>query len=288
MKLPTYPDGRTAVGYLKNTEWTYPLSAAVYDACGAKDINGHIRPQLDILQAANEIDKKTGKPKGPIKGLYRATIGKNDLTFPGLKNGDPVYCATISVHKDLSAPFWQDYVHFTARTLMKQGLDGIWCDNYSPWDNFNYNAIKGAFGDWSLYRFHGYMRDNFTSDQLAKVGITDEAAFDVRDYLKKKAAEFGAKDPTNLDDHAWTDARWLDDPVWGMYKAFRQTAAQHDLRDWYNIIHGEANKAGRPDFCIRGNDIPFFSLGWVRDDYSGTWWTPNLRRGGIWARAAGA
>ena len=158
-------------------------------------------------------------------------------------------------------------MRLSARALMKQGLDGIWCDNYSPWDNFNYNAVKGAFGDWSVYRFHEYLRDNFSNDQLRALGITDPATFDVRDYLKKKAAEFGAKDPSNLDDHAWTDARWLDEPIWGLYKAFRQTAAQHDLREFYNIIHDEANKAGRPDFCIRGNDIPFFSLGWVRDDY---------------------
>ncbi len=267
LKLPTYPDGKSAVGYLKNSEWPYPLNAAVYDACAAKDISGHIEPELGIVAGANEIDKTTGKPKGPIEGLFPATIGKNGLTFPGLKDGDPVYCGTINVHKDLSAPFWRDYVRLSVRALLKQGFDGVWCDNYSPWDNFGYNPVKGAFGEWSLYGFREYLRSNFSNAGLRALGISDPATFDVRDYLKKKAASFGAKDPSNLDDKVWTDGRWLDEPIWGMYKASRQTAAQRDLRAFYNAIHDEARKAGRPDFCVRGNDIPFFSLGWVRDDY---------------------
>ncbi len=267
LKLPTYPNGRSAVGYVKDSEWQYPLNAAVYDACGAKDINGHMRPSYNIFPDVNQIDPVTGKPKGPTEGLFLATVGKNGFKRAGLKNGDMIYCAMISIHKDLSAPFWRDYARITARTLMNEGLDGVWCDNYSPWDNFNYEAVQGAFGDWSVYRFRQYLSDNFSGEQLRALGITDPAGFDVRDCLKKKAAQFGSQDPSNLDDHVWGDARWLDEPVWSLYKAFRQQAAQHDLHEFYDIIHDEANKAGHPDFCIRGNDIPLFSLGWVRDDY---------------------
>ncbi len=267
LKLPTYPDGRSAVGWLTSSEWDYPLNAAVYDACAAKDINGHIHPALEVIKDANTLDPATGKPKGPTEGLFLATVGNNGFKYPGAKNGDKLYCGGMSIHKDLSAPFWQDYAHLSARELVKEGLDGVWCDNYSPWDNFNYQAVQGAFGDWSVYRFHEYLRDNFSSDRLRALGITDPAAFDVRDYLKKKAAQFGSKDPSNLDDPVWSDARWLDEPVWSLFKAFRQTAAQADLRGFYHAIHDEADAAGRPDFCIQGNDIPLFSLGWVREDY---------------------
>jgi hypothetical protein len=263
---PTYPDGRPAVGWLPGVR--YPLNAMVYDACGAKDINGDLHPACEAPDKVNDIDPKTGQHHGPIEGLYPAIIGKDDCPSPpGLKAGDTVYCGAISVHKDLSAPFWREYVRSSIRQIVKQGLDGIWCDNYSPWDNFGYPPVQKAFGDWSVARFREWLAKRVPAGQLQAMGVSDPRGFDVRQYLKAKAREFGAKDPSNRDDPAWHDQRWVDEPIWQAFRAFRQEAARQDLKAFYEAIHDEARKDGRPDFCIGGNDIPFYGLGWVRDEW---------------------
>jgi len=265
--VPRYPDGRPAVGWIPGAR--YPLNARVYDACGAKDINGSLHPAFEAPDRVNAIDPATRKRRGPTEGLYPAITGSDDApAVPGLKAGDALYCGVISVHKDLSAPFWRQYVRASIREILRQGLAGVWCDNYSPWDNFGYPPLQKAFGDWSVHRFHAYIRQKFTKEQLRRMGVSDRASFDVRRYLKAKAARFGAKDPSRKDDPAWSDTRWLDDPIWGAFKAFRQKAAQEDLKAFYNAIHDEARKAGRPDFMIGGNDVPFYGLGWVREGWS--------------------
>lgn len=266
LPAPTYPDGRPATGWLPTGQ--YPLTAEVYDACGSKDLNGRLAATYEAPEGVNDLDPATGKPRGPVEGLYVATTGMAEVPrLPGLRDGDPVYCGVISVHKDLSAPFWLEYARLSVREILKHGLDGLWCDNYSPWDNFGYDPALRAFGDWSVHRFHAYLRQDCTAAALARMGITDLATFDVRRHLKRKAAEFGATDPANLDDPAWHDARWLDEPVWNAYKAFRQHRAQQDLAAYYAVIREEASRAGRPDFCVSGNDVPFYGLGWTRDGW---------------------
>ncbi|NPV47779.1 MAG: hypothetical protein HPY69_12525 [Armatimonadetes bacterium] len=266
LPAPTYPDGRPATGWLPTGQ--YPLTAEVYDACGSKDLNGRLAAAYEVPEGVNDLDPATGLPRGPVEGLFPAVTGMVEVPrLPGLKDGDPVYCGVISVHKDLSAPFWLEYARLSVREILKQSLDGLWCDNYSPWDNFGYDPALRAFGDWSVYRFHQYLRQDCTPETRAQLGIKDLATFDVREHLKRKAAEFGAADPTNLDDAAWRDVRWLDEPVWNAFKAFRQRRAQEDLAAYYAVIHEEAVRAGRPDFCVSGNDVPFYGLGWTRDGW---------------------
>jgi len=263
--LPTYPDGRPAVGWLDGR--TYPFNAAVYDACGSKDINGEVAASYEPPDGVNEIDPATGERRGPTEGLYPAVLGRDEVPAPqGLKPGDVVYAGVISVHKDLCAPFWRDYVRYSIRRLAAAGVDGVWCDNYSAWDNFGYPPVRKAFGEWSLHRFRRFIC-TLPSGELARLGIEEPTSFDVRAYLKTKAAQLGAKNPSILDDLAWCDPRWLDDPVWCAYKAFRQLVAHEDLRAYYEAIHEEARRAGRPDFCVQGNDVPLYGLGWVRDDW---------------------
>jgi hypothetical protein len=281
LPMPTYPDGRPAAGWLSDAP--YPLNARIYDACGAKDIAGRLRPACEPTAGVNEIDPATGQPKGPTEGLCPAVAGRDDVPLlPGRKPGDTVYCGVLSVHKDLSAPFWLEYARASIREILKSGLDGVWCDNYSPWDNFGYPPVQKAFGDWSVHRFHEYLRAEISAAARRAMGIEISADFDVRRYLQTKAAAFGAKDPSSLDDPAWRDTRWLDEPMWNAFKAFRQKRAQQDLRAFYTVIHEEADRAGRPDFCIGGNDVPLYGLGWVRDawqDMINTETTPGWHMG---------
>ena len=265
LPVPHYPDGREAIGWIPGGQ--RPANARLYDACCAKDVNGKLTLAPGMLPpAANALDPATGKPKGPTEGLFRVVLDRDSLlAFPGHKAGDVVYAATISIPKDAAAPFWIDYIRVSVREILRRGIDGLWCDNYSPWDNFA--QFDRAFGNWSGYRFRGFLADRLTSDQRREMGIGDPASFQIRNYLKQKAAQFGARDPSNLRDPVWTDPRWADDPVWNAYKVFKQHVGQEALRSFYRTVKDEACKAGRPDFLVAGNDIPLYGLGWVRDEY---------------------
>jgi hypothetical protein len=265
LPVPRYPDGREATGWIPGGQ--RPLNARLYDACCAKDVNGKLTRSPGMLPpAANTLDPATGKPKGPTEGLFRVVLDRDSLlAFPGHKVGDVVYAATISIPKDAAAPFWIDYIRVSVREILRHRVDGLWCDNYSPWDNFA--QFDRAFGNWSEYRFRGFLADRLTADQRREMGIGDPASFQIRDYLKQQAAQLGASDPSNTRDPIWTDPRWGDDPVWNAYKVFKQHVGQEALQNFYGAVKDEARRAGRPDFLVAGNDIPLYGLGWVRDEY---------------------
>jgi len=266
LPIPRYPDGREAVGFLPDGQ--YPVNARLYDACCSKDINGNVDLALDSFPPkANETDPDTGKPRAPTEGLYRVVVDRNqrDRFLHDQKIGDAAYCSSISIGKDIAAPFWTEYIRACAREIVRLGVDGFWCDNYSPWDNFG--QFNRAFGDWSEHRFREFLRDAFSKDELTRMGIADAGAFDVRGYFKRKASEFGATDPSYFYDPKWSDPRWLDDSVWNAYKVLKQKVGRQGLRNFYHAIKDEARKAGRPDFLVSGNDMPVFGLGWAREDY---------------------
>ena len=265
LPIPKYPDGQPAVGWMSDDH--YPLNARIFDACGSKDINGNLHPGFEAPPGFDQMTHEGKRPKWVIDGLYPAVIGIDDApSAPGLKQGDTLYCGIISVHKDLSAPFWREYARVSVREMLKNGIDGVWCDNFSPWDNFGYPPVQKAFGDWSLHRFTQYLSGMRSTNLLHRISMKN-GQYDLRNYLKTKALEFGGKDVSKCEDPAWSDARWLEDPIWSAFKACRQKWGQHDLREFYYAIHDEANKAKRPDFCIGGNDIPLYGLGWVHNDW---------------------
>lgn len=264
---PHYPDGREAIGYLP--EGQYPLNARVYDAVCVKDINGRATIELEALPPkANRIDPATGQREGPTEGLYHATIDRNrDRYFPDRKVGDDIFLSIMLTGKDPAAPFWTDYARVMARQLIDRGVDGLWCDNCSCFNNFGMPPTRNGFGLWSEHRFREKLPKWFTPDELADLGIDDPRTFDVKAYLKQKAVEFGAKDPAYYWDPAWRDPRWQDERVWNAYKVFKQQVGQEALRAFYETIKAEARAAGRDDFLISGNDMPVYALGWARDQW---------------------
>ncbi len=263
LPAPKYPDGRLALGQLPELE--YPVNCRVFDACCSKDINGNLYySDFSIIKT----NIATGKPIVEMEGLHRVAVKSVESKL--LRNRKPeeeVFLDRIVLPKDCAAPFWIDYARTSVRAILKEGLDGVWCDNFSPWDNFGNSPIRKAFGDWSVYRFKTYLQKKFTKSELRKMGVKDATSFDIRKYLKQKAIEFGAKNPSDYKCSEWRDLRWLDEPVWNVYKVFKQKVGQEALRNLYNVIKEEAKKAGRPDFAVCGNDIPKFGLGWARDDW---------------------
>jgi hypothetical protein len=265
----TYPDGSVATGYIGPA--TDPRNSRVLDACVSKNILGKLSMELHFNQAVNKVDPKTGKPTGPLDGL----LPINDQ-----------HCSLIMFQKDSACPLWIDYASASMRHAAEAGLDGIWSDNFGPWDSMGNPAIKNGFGDWSVFGFRDYLRKNFTSRQLRKMGVRNTSRFDIRRALRDKVKAWGGDD-TNLKDAAWRDLRWLDEPLWRAYVIYKRQTGTRALSRFYKVVKQAAREAGKPDFLVAGNDIPGFSLGWPRGDLDmvsteiGTAWALDAGKRGI-------
>ncbi|MGL4942824.1 MAG: hypothetical protein ACRC46_06500 [Thermoguttaceae bacterium] len=269
----TYPDGTVATGYVDDSD---PRTSRVFDAGCSKDVLGNVTFEYNFNDAVNKIDPTTKKIAGPITGLVQVTTPNLGPPDPGftpeewkqLKSAQ--YAGVISAGKDTACPIWNEYTASALKLALSADVDGLWVDNYSPWDNFNAHPNLKSFGEWSVAKFRPFLAElessgAIESGTLAKLGITDPAMFDVREYLKEKCREFGGK-PENLSDPVWRDARWQDDPIWRAFLVYKRRLGTETFDTFYSTIKRVATEAGKPDFLISGNDIPCFSLGWIRGE----------------------
>ncbi|NCQ28064.1 MAG: hypothetical protein GW802_11635 [Armatimonadetes bacterium] len=258
----TYPDGTVAAGY--NGSAADPRNSRVYDAGCAKNVFGQVTFDADFNAGVNEVVPATGKPRGRVEGL--------------VKIGDK-YASLLSPGKDSACPVWIDCARASVKQALDAGIDGLWCDNFSAWDSFSSQPLSKAFGEWSVATFRDYLRAHFAGSQLQALGVANVERFDVRAYLRDKCRAGGGKvekvadqtlrDPFDssgsaLRDRTWRDPRWLDDPVWRAYLIHKRQIGTKALDAYYRAIKETAAQAGKRDFLISGNDIPCFSLGWVR------------------------
>jgi len=244
----TYPDGKPASGYVGN-DATDPRNSRVFDAGAAKDILGNIR-----VSTYAYVDEVAGNPQRS-GGLLQVNVdGKSHLA------------GNLSIAKDTACPMWIDQQRSSILCGVSEGqIDGIWTDNFSSWDNFGWEPVKNAFGEWSVARFRTYLADKFSRSELAGMGIANPATFDVRTYLRNKLTAFGGTN-TNLDDPKWSDPRWLDDPVWRAYRIFKRQVGTQALTDYYQVTKTAAASMGNSDFPVLGNDIPLFNMGFCRGE----------------------
>lgn len=282
----TYPDGRPAVGY--DGPETDPRNSRVYDACCAKNVLGEAwaasRGKALITEA--------------LRGGAAAVAGEAGMSAPTVVP-DPGFTPAewaertrstgallhLGTGKDAACPIWTDYARAEVRLALDTGVDGLWIDNFSPWDSFNAHPLHHAFGEWSVARFRGYLEQHFTRTALDAMGVGDPAGFDVREYLQARVRQWGGN-PRDLRDHLWGDPRWQDDAVWRAYLIHTRQCGSEALSQLYRVLKGEAAAAGKPDFPILGNDIPAFSLGWPRGDLDMVsteltwgWWLASGPRG---------
>lgn len=244
----TYPDGSRASGYTASRE--DPRSSRVYDAGCAKNVLGNVTFDYRYHALVNEIDPATGRPRGPTTGLLEV-------------NGK--YSGNVSPGKDSACPIWIDYVRASVKQALDAGIDGLWCDNFSPWDSFGSQPVLKAFGEWSVAGFRQYLGEHFAPDALLRMGVTDLPSFDVRDHLRRQCASWGGTH-TDLRDRVWRDARWLDHALWRAYVIYKRQTGTAALSALYHAIREAAGQADRPEFLVAGNDIPIFGLGWPRGD----------------------
>ena len=234
----TYPDGTVATGY--NGPDTDPRNSRVYDAACSKNVLGEL-----------SIDSY-GFSSGPTNGL---------VYIPEADD----YAGLMMFKKDTACPLWNDYTYASTLQAADSGIDGMWSDNYGPWDSLGSPAVKHAFGDWSVARFRGYLTNNFTSADLVGLGITNAASFDIREYLKDVASGWGW-DGANLNSLVWGRSDWLADPLWRAYLISKRQIGTEALSNYYASVKSAALAGGKPEFLVAGNDIPCFSLGWCRGD----------------------
>ncbi|MCA9449750.1 MAG: hypothetical protein KC931_21695, partial [Candidatus Omnitrophica bacterium] len=143
------------------------------------------------------------------------------------------------------------------------GIDGMWTDNFSPWDSFGHRPIQIAFGEWSVARFRDHLKKEFSRDQLKSMGVENPNTFDIRKSLIGIAKKWGW-DGENLNSPIWKDKRWLEEPLWRAYVIFKRRAGTEALEKYYHAVKDAAREAGKEEFLVAGNDIPGFSLGWSR------------------------
>ena len=245
-----YPDGRVATGTLDPSD---PRTHRVYDAGASKNLLGHVFFEYEYNEALNRMDSQTGKPAGPLRGVIKVLESPGGVPDPGYTPEQwrvmkrPRYSGAFSPGKDSACPLWIDYARGSVRQALDAGIDGLWVDNWSPWDSFNARPVLKAFGEWSV-------------DGFRKL-----KGIDIRQHLQTKLREWGG-DPSNLDDPKWLDPRWRDDALWRSYLIYKRRTGSDALSAMYRTIKTEAAAAGKPDFLVSGNDIPGFSLGWTRGD----------------------
>jgi hypothetical protein len=234
----TYPDGTAATGY--DGSDSDPRNSRVYDAACSKNILGEIT--IDSINY----------PEGPTNGL---------IYIPDADD----YAGLMMFKKDAACPLWNDYTVASTLQAADAGIDGMWTDNYGPWDSLSSSPVKAGFGEWSVARFRDHLTNSFSSAGLLAMGVTNAAAFDVRDYMREVATGWGW-DGSNLKSAVWQDSRWMDDSLWRAFLIFKRQSGTEALSNYYATVKSAALAGGKDEFLVAGNDIPGFSLGWCRGD----------------------
>jgi hypothetical protein len=237
---PIDTTGISAVGYINNDS-TYELKSKFHDCCYIKDINGN-------LQISYSINSAT----------------QNDAT-KGLIPVDGKYSGLYYMNKDIVAPFWLGYDTAVVKLAINNKLNGYWSDNYSAWDNFGSNPISTAFGNWTVANFKSFLGENYSTSYLSSIGISNASKFNIINYLKIKCTNLGGT-PSNLSDPVWNNKAWITDPVWQLFKIYKQKKGYEHFKQYYEATKRIAVNLGQPDFLVMGNDIGVFSFAWTHQN----------------------
>ena len=264
-----YPDGTVAQGY--DGDSSDPRNSRIWDAGCSKNVLGNVTFEYDFNNAVNQLDSVTRELTGPLDGLVKTEEEHLGVPDPGftpeewkkLKSNN--YAGVVAAGKDTGCPIWFEYLKASLKDALVADIDGLWVDNYSPWDSFNATPVLKAFGEWSVAGFRPFLQQSLTEEQLKEHKITDLATFDIRLYLQEKCRDFGG-DPTRLTDTHWRDPRWQNDLIWRAYLIYKRQLGTAAFEKYYSTVKTIAAEAGKPDFLVSGNDIPIYSLGWIRGE----------------------
>jgi hypothetical protein len=238
VRLPTYPDGRPATGY-ENTDSSDPRHARFYDALAAKGIDGALK-----LSPRHDFPTRnfTGLP------LY---------DFGGTRKSS----GYISFGKDVAAPFWLDYQKAIVEYHVQHGGEGMWSDNATGWDFIGNQPTIAAFGDWSVAQFRVFLAGH------PEIPVPGTAAqFNIVTYLQDRLLAWFPNAGNAVHDPkypGWSDERFLFDPLWRAFLAFKAQTAQSFMQSSYEALRRAAAAAGKDPGAVYlgGNDMPSATYG---------------------------
>jgi len=112
---------------------------------------------------------------------------------------------------------------------------------YKPWgvhiDNFGatdiYPSHQNSFGIWAVHTFREFLKDRFTPEQLAELGVKSVETFDIREYTASAYAEPGRSNKIRL-----RDPRWMDDVI---FRAHLIHKTEKGIHYWQEIYKSAKN-----------------------------------------------
>jgi len=261
----TYPDGRPARNAASD-----PRQSAIFDACCAKSVHRQCNVGYGFNDAVNQMQDKIKLQLAYPDLMPVEAIRKGEATSrapEGRRRPPPniKLAGLLRFGKDPACPAWVEYSRASVLQAIDTGIDGVWVDNFSPWDSFGSRPIEKAFGEWSVEGFKSFLAQRHSKKALAAIGIDSVESFDVRGYFLARC-KLWKGNPESLTDSCWRDPRWREDPVWRRYLVYTRERGTQALSTLYGTIKEVAREQGKPDFLVMGNDIPIFSLGWTRGD----------------------
>ena len=229
LKRFTYPDGSAATN--------------VYELLGRIDVSGKLgwnEPGMN-QQLTDEQAEKSGLAAVSEKQFWGEHVqGRNG------------WITIRQMTQDYANPQLRDYQAWELAHLTREVKPAGWhIDNMG--DNNLYRPFEMGFGVWSEHTFRETMKKEFSSKQLAELGIEDIDTFDIKQYLRER------KDP-NADDiyAAYNEPKWKDDLIFKCYEINHalQSADFHKAK--YGAVKDAAREVGI-DCLVAGNLIPIFA-----------------------------
>ncbi|MBX9767471.1 MAG: hypothetical protein K2X47_09395, partial [Bdellovibrionales bacterium] len=234
IKTPTYPSGEAAKGYSGPVA---PQNSKFYDALGGKDIFGRI---------AIQFQPYGGDEKGLVS--FQLPQGKFNTGH-------------IRIAKDTLSRWWLDYNINVAKSFLSRDVDGFWIDHASGLHAIGLAPVTTAFGDWSVDAFN-----KFLSTRTDWKGSTN---IKIKDYILDGAKSIDStfnKEKKDLGAPAFKSTRWLKDPTWLAFLAYKSILTSQRGTELYTAIKDEAKNAGKnPEAIMVGaSDIPVYPFATAR------------------------
>lgn len=215
---------------------------SVYEVLGWRDVNGKGGFNLRGSNAA--ISDELARTSGLSQISRPQSLGQDTMDGNG-------WVISRLVTQDYANPQLRDYEAWDmARLTRELKPDGWHIDNFG--DNDLFCPFRYAFGVWSEFTYRQFLGRHFSAAELARLGVPDLAAFDIKAYLRSRRdltqpTEFGG----------YNDPKWKDDLL---FKCYLVNQAQESMKFHaakFDAVKQAAAADGRP-ILMSGNFEPLF------------------------------
>ncbi len=218
--------------------------ANLYDAVGARDLN-HV---WHFLKSTNP---KVTDAQAQASGL--AAISGRQKTRALVQDGNGWVTSRI-VTTDYGNHQVGDYEAWDLARCYGEAdyPDGVHIDNLG--DNNLHLPDLAAFGAATEYSYRRFLSQQFSIEELGRMGVSDPPAYDIRDLILRRCGKRTASDFRTKG----ADPAWLREPLWLAYVVNHARRAVGFHRAKYDKLKAAAAAQGREVLCA-GNMIPLFA-----------------------------